>query len=54
MGTRVMDVMGKRRKERQSEGGWTAVLCDKQMNVKINGNVYRTVVRPTLKHGLET
>ena len=40
--------------------GWTnwkrvsGVLCDRRMNVKIKGKVYRTVVRPALMYGTET
>ena len=29
------------------------VVCDRKMNVKINGKVYRTVVRPALVYGAE-
>ena len=42
------------------QSGWkiwkrvSGVLCDRRMNVKINGNVYRTVVRPALMYGAET
>ena len=42
------------------QSGWknwkrvSGVLCDRKMNVKINGKVYRTVVRPTLMYGAET
>ena len=35
-------------------GGRTGVLCDRRMNVKIKGKVYRTVVRPALMYGAET
>ena len=30
------------------------VLCDRKMNGKIKGNVYRTVVRPAMVYGAET
>ena len=42
------------------QSGWknwkrvTGVLCDRRMNVKIKGKVYRTVVRPALMYGAET
>ena len=32
----------------------SGVLCDRRMNVKINGKVYRTVVRPALMYMAET
>ena len=32
----------------------SGVLCDRRMNVKIKGKVYRTVVRPALMYGAET
>ena len=32
----------------------SGVSCDRRMNMKINGKVYRTVVRPALMHGAET
>ena len=32
----------------------SGVLCDRGMNVKIKGKVYRTVVRPALMYGAET
>ena len=32
----------------------SGVLCDRRMNMKIKGKVYRTVVRPTLMYGAET
>ena len=32
----------------------SGVLCDRRMNVKIKGTVYRTVVRPALMYGAET
>ena len=32
----------------------SGLLCDRRMNVKIKGKVYRTVVRPALMHGAET
>ena len=32
----------------------SAVLCDRRMNVKINGKMDRTVVGPTLLVGAET
>ena len=43
-----------------TECGWknwkrvSGVLCNRRMNVKINGKVYRTVVRPALMYGAET
>ena len=30
------------------------MLCDRKMNGKIKGNVYRTVVRPALVYGADT
>ena len=42
------------------ESGWknwkrvSGVLCDRRMNMKIKGKVYRTVVRPALMYGAET
>ena len=42
------------------QSGWknwksvSGVLCDRRMNVKIKGKVYRTVVRPTLMYGADT
>ena len=36
---------------------WTKcsrVFCDKRMPVKLNGKVYRTVVRPAILYGAET
>ena len=42
------------------QSGWknwkrvSGVLCNRRMNVKINGNVYMTVVRPALMYGAET
>lgn len=42
------------------QSGWknwkrvSGVLCDRRMNVKIKGKVYRTVVRPALMYGAET
>ena len=42
-----------------TESGWknwkrvSGVLCDRRMNVKINGKMYRTVVRPALMYGAE-
>ena len=42
------------------QSGWKnwkrvyGVLCDRRMNVKIKGKVYRTVVRPALMYGAET
>ena len=41
------------------QSGWnnwkkvSGVLCDRRMNVKIKGKVYRTVVRPALMHGAD-
>ena len=32
----------------------SGVLCDRKMNVKIKGKVYRTVVMPALMSGAET
>ena len=32
----------------------SGVVCDRRMNVKINGKVYRTMVRPALMYGAET
>ena len=32
----------------------SGVLCDRKINVKIKGKVYRTVVRPALMYGAET
>ena len=32
----------------------SGVLCDKEMNVKIKGNVYRTLERPAVVYGAET
>ena len=32
----------------------SGVLCDRRMNVRIKGMVYRTVVRPALMYGAET
>ena len=34
-------------------GRVSGVLCDRRMNVKIKGKVYRTVVRPALMYGAE-
>ena len=42
------------------QSGWknwkrvSGVLCDRRMNMKIKGKVYRTVVRPALMYGAET
>ena len=42
------------------QSGWkngkrvSGVLCDRRMDVKIKGKVYRTVVRPALMYGAET
>ena len=42
------------------QSGWknwnrvSGVLCDRKMNVKIKGKVYRTVVGPALMYGAET
>ena len=42
------------------QSGWknwkrvSGVFCDRIMNVKIKGKVYRTVVRPALMYGAET
>ena len=42
------------------QSGWnngkrvSGELCDRRMNVKIKGKVYRTVVRPALMYGAET
>ena len=42
------------------QSGWknrkrvSGLLCDRIMNVKIKGKVYRTVVRPALMYGAET
>ena len=42
------------------QNGWknwkrvSGVLCDRRMNVKINGKVYRTVVKPALMYGADT
>ena len=42
------------------QSGWknwkrvSVVLCDRRMNVKIKGKVYRTVVGPALMYGAET
>ncbi len=41
------------------QSGWnnwkriSRVLCDRNMNVKIKGKVYRTVVRPAMVYGAE-
>ena len=32
----------------------SGVLCDRKINVKIKGKMYRTVVRPALMYGAET
>ncbi|XP_066941095.1 uncharacterized protein [Macrobrachium rosenbergii] len=32
----------------------TGVLCDRRINIKVKGRVYKTVVRPALKYGAET
>uniref|UniRef100_A0A8D9A964 Endonuclease-reverse transcriptase n=1 Tax=Cacopsylla melanoneura TaxID=428564 RepID=A0A8D9A964_9HEMI len=32
----------------------TGVLCDKRMNLKMKGKVYKTVVRPAMMYGAET
>ena len=43
-----------------THSGWnnrkrvSGVFCDRRMNVKINGKVYRTVVRSALIYGAET
>ena len=42
------------------QSGWknwkrvSGVLCDRRINAKIKGKVYRTVVRPALMYGAET
>ena len=42
------------------QSGWknwkrvSGVLCDRRINVKIKGKVYKTVVRPALIYGAET
>ena len=42
------------------QSGWknwkrvSGVLCDRRMNMKIKGKVYRTVVRPAMVYGAET
>ena len=42
------------------QSGWknwkivSGMLCDRRMNVKIKGKVYRTVIRPALMYGAET
>ena len=42
------------------QSGWknwkivSGVLCDRRMNAKIKGTMYRTVVRPALMYGAET
>ena len=44
----------------RGQSGWknwkrvSGVLCDRRMNMKIKGKVYRTVVRPALMYGAET
>ena len=41
------------------QSGWknwkrvSGVLCDRRMNMKIKGKVYRTVVRPALMYGAD-
>ena len=32
----------------------SGVLCDRRMQVKLKGEVYKTVVRPALLYGAET
>ena len=42
------------------QAGWrnwrkmSGVLCDRKMNVKLKGKVYKTVVRPAMMYGAET
>ncbi|KAK3545564.1 hypothetical protein QTP70_008112 [Hemibagrus guttatus] len=50
---------GKEVKKRVQAGwnGWrkvTGVLCDRKISARIEGKVYRTVVRPAMLYGLET
>ncbi|KAK3545481.1 hypothetical protein QTP70_007726 [Hemibagrus guttatus] len=50
---------GKEVKKRVQAGwnGWrkvSGVLCDRKISARINGKVYRTVVRPAMLYGLET
>ncbi|KAK3567016.1 hypothetical protein QTP86_008960 [Hemibagrus guttatus] len=50
---------GKEVKKRVQAGwnGWrkvSGVLCDQKISARINGKVYRTVVRPAMLYGLET
>ena len=32
----------------------SGALCDRRVNVKLNGKVYKRVVRPTLEYGVDT
>ena len=32
----------------------SGVLCDRKLSAKVNGKMYKSVVRPTILYGMET
>ena len=45
---------------RRIQAGWmswrkvSGVLCDRKLSAKVKGKMYKSVVRPTMLHGMET
>ena len=59
LGTRILGIHTTEVTHRVQSGwkNWkrvSGVVCDRRMNVKIKGKVYRTVARPALVYGAET